>query len=54
MSESVLPMFPSRSFIVSGLIFRTSHFDDYVFAERTKPFGIADLEDSINIQYTND
>ena len=54
MSESVLPMFSSRSFIVSGLSLRTSHIDEYVFIERTKPFSIADLEDSIDIQCTND
>src|SRR5574337_1231953 len=31
MSESVLPMFPSRSFIVSGLIFRSLIHFDFIF-----------------------
>ena len=31
MSESVLPMFPSRSFIVSGLTFRSLIHFEYIF-----------------------
>ena len=31
MSESVLPMFPSRSFIVSGLTFRSLIHFEFIF-----------------------
>ena len=31
MSESVLPMFSSRSFIVSGLMFRSLIYFEYIF-----------------------
>ena len=37
MSESVLPMFSSRSFTVSGLTFRSLiHFEFYTAAEASK------------------
>jgi len=39
MSESVLPMFSSRSFIVSGLMFRSLIHFDFIFV-----YGVRKLD----------
>ena len=40
MSESVLPMFSSRSFIVSGLTFRSSIYFEFIFVHGVKEWSI--------------
>ena len=43
MSESVLPMFSSRSFIVSGLTFRSSIHFEFIFV-----YAVRKCSNSIN------
>ena len=41
MSESVLPMFSSRSFIVSGLMFRSLIYFEFIFVYGVRKCAIA-------------
>ena len=40
MSESVLPMFSSRSFIVSGLTFRSLIHDEFTFVYGVRKYHV--------------
>ena len=44
MSESVLPMFSSKSFIVSGLKFRSLIHLEFIFVRTEEPVGLQSVE----------
>ena len=48
MSESVLPMFSSRSFIVSGLMFRSLIHFEFIFVYRVRKCSAAATAKSLS------